>query len=113
MRKREFKSINPHRRGFWVEDVCIKEAETFKGPSPSFIEGTWYQLADKHDGHGLIGNLGINIMKLVSNGFSIKKKKKEEFTISFFIHLTNAGPIHVCAVIRSKGFSLGKRFSSI
>jgi hypothetical protein len=69
-----------------VEEVCVKEgkivskAETFKGPSPSFIEGTCYELADKHAyGHGQFGAKHHE----VSNGFSMRKKK--EFTISFFI----------------------------
>jgi len=46
-----------------TQEVCIKDGkivpkeETFKGPSPSFIEGMFYELADKHAyGHGSVGD---------------------------------------------------------
>ena len=64
--------IDGIQKVFIKDGKIVPEEETFKGPSPSFIEGIFHQFAEKHAyGHG---PFGVEHHE-VSIGFPIKKKK--------------------------------------
>jgi len=52
----EEKKIDGTQQVFIKDGKIVSREETFKGPSPSFIEGIFYQFANKQDyGHGPFG----------------------------------------------------------
>jgi len=64
---------------FIKDGKIVSEEETFEGPSPSFMEGISYDLAEKYAyGHGSAG--------IKHHEVSFPKKKEESLFLSLFLH---------------------------